>query len=117
MRNAVLMVFRISIFCRTFAAETFAEQQRGAVGFAVAKDAVVPTINAKNPVYNELKQHGVTRDDLVALWIKGQKKTWGQVAGTSDATPITVYTRSDACGAAETWALYLGGKQDCTITM
>ena len=24
MRNAVLMVFRISIFCRTFAAETFA---------------------------------------------------------------------------------------------
>ncbi len=89
-----------------------AEQQRGAVGFAVAKDAVVPTINAKNPVYNELKQHGVTRNDLVALWIKGQKKTWGQVAGTSDATPITVYTRSDACGAAETWALYLGGKQE-----
>ncbi len=26
--------------------------------------------------------------------------------------PVTVYTRSDSCGAAETWAAYLGGKQD-----
>ena len=89
-----------------------AEEERGAVGFAVAKDAVVPTINANNPVYSDLRKHGITRDDLVALWIKGEKKTWGQVAGTNDATQIVVYTRSDACGAAETWALYLGGKQE-----
>ena len=89
-----------------------AEKERGAVGFAVAKDAVVPTINAENPVIADLKKHGVTRDDLVALWINGEKKTWGQVAGTSDQTPIVVYTRSDACGAAETWALYLGKKQE-----
>ena len=89
-----------------------AEKERGAVEFAVAKDAVVPTINANNPVLGDLKKHGVTRDDLVALWIKGEKKTWGQVAGTSDATPVVVYTRSDACGAAETWALYLGKKQE-----
>ncbi len=89
-----------------------AEKERGAVGFAVAKDAVVPTINAENPVIADLKKHGVTRDDLVALWINGEKKTWGQVAGTSNATPVVVYTRSDACGAAETWALYLGKKQE-----
>jgi phosphate transport system substrate-binding protein len=25
---------------------------------------------------------------------------------------VNVYTRSDACGAAETWAAYLGGKQE-----
>lgn len=89
-----------------------AEKERGAIGFAVAKDAVVPTINAKNPVLADLQKHGVTRDDLVALWIKGEKKTWGQVAGTNDKTQVVVYTRSDACGAAETWALYLGGKQE-----
>ena len=89
-----------------------AEKERGAVEFAVAKDAVVPTINADNPVLADLKKHGVSRDDLVALWINGEKKTWGQVAGTSDATPVVVYTRSDACGAAETWALYLGKKQE-----
>lgn len=89
-----------------------AEKERGAVGFAVAKDAVVPTINASNPVLANLKEHGVTRDDLIALWIKGEKKTWGEVAGTGDKTQVVVYTRSDACGAAETWALYLGGKQE-----
>lgn len=89
-----------------------AEKDRGAVEFAVAKDAVVPTINASNPVVADLKKHGVTRDDLVALWIGGEKKTWGQIAGTGDASPVVVYTRSDACGAAETWALYLGKKQE-----
>ena len=89
-----------------------AEKQRGAVGFAVAKDAVVPTINANNPVLADLQKHGITRDNLVDLWIKGERKTWGQVTGTGDATQIVVYTRSDACGAAETWALYLGGKQE-----
>ena len=31
-----------------------AEIQQGALGFAVAKDAVVPTINIRNPVYKEL---------------------------------------------------------------
>jgi hypothetical protein len=78
----------------------------------VAKDAVVPTINANNPVLADLKRHGVTRDVFTALWIKGEKKTWGELAATDNATPVVVYTRSDACGAAETWALYLGGKQE-----
>lgn len=89
-----------------------AERERGAVGFAVAKDAVVPTINANNPVLADLKKHGVTRDALIGLWIKGEKKSWGELAGTGDKTQVVVYTRSDACGAAETWALYLGGKQE-----
>lgn len=89
-----------------------AEKQKGAVGFAVAKDAVVPTINADNPAIADLRKHGVKREDLVALWINEEKRTWGQLAGTDDATPVVLYTRSDACGAAETWALYLGGKQE-----
>ena len=49
---------------------------------------------------------------MIALWINGEKKTWGQLAGSQDETPVSVYTRSDACGAAETWALYLGKKQE-----
>ena len=89
-----------------------AEIARGAVGFAVAKDAVVPTINADNPVLADLQKHGLTRDVLIDLWIKGKEKTWGEVAGTENKTPVVVYTRSDACGAAETWALYLGKKQE-----
>jgi len=89
-----------------------AEIANGAVGFAVAKDAVVPTINANNPVLNDLLKHGVTRDMLISLFITGKTKTWGEVVGTSTKTPVSVYTRSDACGAAETWALYLGKKQE-----
>lgn len=39
-------------------------------------------------------------------------KTWGSVLGTTAPSEIHVYTRSDACGAAETWAQFLGKKQE-----
>jgi len=88
------------------------ETSQGALAFAVAKDAVVPTINTKNPLVKELLAHGLTHDAAVGLWISGGVKTWGQVVGTSDKTAVNVYTRSDACGAAETWAKWLGKKQE-----
>lgn len=88
------------------------EKEKGAVGFAVAKDAVVPTINASNPKLKELFAHGLSRDTAVDIWITGKVKTWGDVLGTDDATPLHAYTRSDACGAAETWALWFGAKQE-----
>jgi len=89
-----------------------AEVERGAVGFAVAKDAVVPTVNDRNPVLAELKSHGIRRDDFIALWINGEKRSWGQIVGIAKSSPVAVYTRSDACGAAETWATYLGKTQE-----
>lgn len=88
------------------------EAEKGAVGFAVAKDAVAPTINAANPKLKELLAHGLTREAAVKIWITGEAKTWGDVLGTDDQTPLHAYTRSDACGAAETWALWLGKKQE-----
>lgn len=88
------------------------ETEKGAVGFAVAKDAVAPTINAANPKLKELLAHGLTREAAIKIWITGEAKTWGDVLGTDDQTPLHAYTRSDACGAAETWALWLGKKQE-----
>jgi phosphate transport system substrate-binding protein len=88
------------------------EETRGAVGFAVAKDAVVPTLNVANPKLKELLQHGLTRDVAIKIWVTGEIKTWGEVLGTNDTTPLHVYTRSDACGAAETWANWLGTQQE-----
>lgn len=88
------------------------EVAKGAVGFAVAKDAVAPTINAANPKLKELLAHGLTREAAIRIWITGEAKTWGDVLGTDDKTPLHAYTRSDACGAAETWALWLGKKQE-----
>ena len=88
------------------------ETEKGAVGFAVAKDAVVPVINAANPRAAQLLKRGLTRETARRIWLTGEAKTWGDVLGTDDKTPLHAYTRSDACGAAETWAAWLGAKQE-----
>lgn len=107
--DALADVVDLGMVSRELAPE---EIQKGAVGFAVAKDAVVPTINAKNPNLKAILKHGLTRDAAIGLWITGATKTWGQVGGNSNNTQVVVYTRSDACGAAETWAKWLGKKQE-----
>ncbi len=89
-----------------------AELQKGAVPFATAKDAVVITINADNPFAGELMKRGISKETATKIWITGENVSWGQVLGSDDATPIHVYTRSDACGAAETFALWMGHKQE-----
>ncbi|MCX6339688.1 MAG: substrate-binding domain-containing protein [Candidatus Aureabacteria bacterium] len=88
------------------------EAQKGAWWVAVTKDAVVSTINENNPVIQALLARGVKRETLVGIWIRETVKNWGAVAGNDRKDPIHVYTRSDACGAAQTWAEYLGGKQE-----
>ncbi len=88
------------------------EVAKGALAFAVAKDAVVATINADNPVLEKLLETGLTQQNAVRLWITEDITIWGQLTGTPDDTPVHVYTRSDACGAAETWAQWLGATQE-----
>ncbi len=88
------------------------ELEKGALPIAVAKDAVVITMNAENPLAAQIKRHGISREAATKIWITGEYTTWGQVLGTNDQTPIHVYTRSDACGAAETFALWMGKKQE-----
>jgi len=87
------------------------EVTKGAWFVAVAKDAVVPTINAKNPKLKELLAKGITQAAAEKIFISGEFKTWGNVLGKSTNIPIHLYVRSDACGAGETWAKYLGDKK------
>ena len=89
-----------------------AEIEKGAWWVSVVKDAVVATINEKNPALNELLTKGVSRETFIKIWITGEVKNWGQVTGGKISEPIHVYTRSDACGAAEIWAKFLGKKQE-----
>jgi phosphate transport system substrate-binding protein len=89
-----------------------AEIEKGAWWVAVTKDAVVPTINEANPYLKDLTAKGVRRETFAEIWITETVKTWGQVLGTDAKDPIHVYTRSDACGAADTWAGYMGKKQE-----
>lgn len=89
------------------------EIQKGAFWVSVTKDAVVPTINEKNPVLEDLLIKGLKRQAFEDIWITGKITNWGEVVGRPEIRGnIRVYTRSDACGAAETWTKYLGGEQE-----
>lgn len=88
------------------------ETKKGAFAIAVTKDAVVPTVSAASPVIKDILANGLDREAAVNIYITGKTKTWGQALGTQSKIPIRIYTRSDACGAGETWAQYLGKKQE-----
>lgn len=88
------------------------ELGKGAFSISVTKDAVVPVISASNPLLNSLLIIGIKKEVASDIWISGKYKTWSQAFGIKSATPIHIYTRSDACGAAEMWAKYLGKKQE-----
>jgi len=79
---------------------------------AVTKDAVIPTINVGNPVLETLKKRGLTKDEFRKIYITGEITNWNQLPGITTDLAVNVYTRSDACGAAATWAEYIGGKQE-----
>ncbi len=78
----------------------------------VVKDAVFPTINAGNPMLRELLEKGLKKKDFSDMWVAGRPVTWGELTRTDNRLKVRVYTRSDSCGAAETWAKYLGAHQE-----
>ena len=110
MADALSGAVDIGMVSRDVTAE---EEAQGAYWVAVTKDAVFPVVNAQNPILADLMQMGLSQDIFEGIFITGEIKTWGQAIGKPEVTnEIHVYTRSDACGAAETWAKYLGGKQE-----
>ncbi len=87
------------------------EVAKGAFDISVCKDAVLPTFNAENPYRNLIYQKGITAQQFIDIWVSGKIVTWGDLLGNGSKEKIEVYTRSDAAGAAESWAKYLGGKK------
>ncbi len=88
-----------------------AEYKKGAFAIGVTKDAVIPTISANSPYKKVLYEKGVKKEAFNNIFVTGKYKTWNTLGIKSEA-PIHVYTRSDASGAAETWAKYFGKKQE-----
>ena len=89
------------------------EEQKGAFWVPVTRDAVFVSVNQNNPVLEDLRRKGLTQETFIGIYITGEITTWGQVIGSPELTDaIHVYTRSDAAGAPETWAKYLGKKQE-----
>ncbi len=88
-----------------------AEFKKGAFAIAVTKDAVIPTISTASPFRKVLYEKGVRKEAFNHIFITGKFRTWNTL-GFQSTAPIHVYTRSDASGAAETWAKYFGKKQE-----
>jgi phosphate transport system substrate-binding protein len=93
--------------------EIYAEEmKKGAFPVAVTKDAVVAVMSEANPALAEILTKGLKKESGNNLWITGRFATWAQAFGVKSSSPVHVYTRSDACGAAEMWAKYYGKKQE-----
>jgi phosphate transport system substrate-binding protein len=88
------------------------EIKKGAYPIAVTKDAVVAVVSELNPVLNDILTRGLKQDAGNNIWITGRYTTWAQAFGAKSTSPLHIYTRSDACGAAEMWAKYFGKKQE-----
>jgi len=88
------------------------EIRRGTTYVPVVKDAVFPTMSMNNPAMKNIAKKGIKKKTFIDLWILGKPLTWGEISGTNTKNFMQVYTRSDSCGAAETWAHYLGKKQE-----
>ncbi len=90
----------------------FEELSRGIVVKTVAIDAVLPTVNANNPMLETIKKRGFKKIDFEKIYTRKENQTWGKILNINDNHTIHTYTRSDACGAAETWSGMFGLHQE-----
>lgn len=91
------------------------EIDKGAFYVPSVIDAVVAVASAGNPFKDDILARGIGRQAFTGIWINRNVANWRDVfpgAKASGKTDIHVYTRSDAAGAPETWAKYLGAKQE-----
>lgn len=109
MADALAGTVDLGMFSREISQE---EKDKGVWWIGLCKDAVLPTISADNPYLKTLRVRGLTKKEFTGIFIDGSITYWGDVLNVNEKKEIQIYTRSDACGAAGTWAKYLGGKQE-----
>lgn len=89
-----------------------AELERGILPIYILHDAVFPVMSDKNPALDLILKKGINKDTWIGIYFTGLITSWDQAAGGPAGSPIHIYTRSDSCGAAASWASYLGKKQE-----
>src|SRR5690606_13451946 len=88
------------------------ELVRGAYSIHVATDAVVASFNRNHQNYVLLKERGLTQRELEDIFVHRKYKLWSDLDARFIHKPIEVYVRSDAAGAAETWAKFMRVHQE-----
>lgn len=88
------------------------ELKKGIFAVYILHDAVFAVISDKNPALAQLLKKGVKKQTFIDFYISGLITSWDEVTGSKINKNLHVYTRSDSCGAAQSWAAYLGKKQE-----
>lgn len=89
-----------------------AEIEKGIMPVYILHDAVYPAVSETNLFVQDLFKKGVSKKTWNDIYITGAATTWDAVIGGTNKKPVHVYTRSDSCGAAASWAKYLDKKQE-----
>ncbi len=91
-----------------------AEKDRGVWWIALCKDAVLPTVNSQNHYIDSIRKRGITKEQFKSIFIDQRPSSWDSLFNVKSATQhkISVFTRADAAGAADSWASFFGKKQD-----
>ncbi len=78
------------------------------------QDAVLPTINAKNPYLKSLQIRGIKKTEFLSIFVDHSITTWENLFNvkSKNTHKINIYTRADAAGAADSWASFFGKKQE-----
>jgi phosphate transport system substrate-binding protein len=109
MADALSGMVDLGMFSRGITQE---EKDKGCWWVAVAKDAVLPTVNQQNPWLQQLKTKGIGNETFRKIYLSERSWTWRDLMETREDHALNIYTRSDACGAAQMWAEYLGSDQE-----
>jgi len=88
------------------------EIKKGITPVYVLHDAVFAVVNEKNPAIEKILKVGINRQKFIDFWVNGTISTWDEITASKVNKPIHLFTRSDSCGAAQSWAGYLGKKQE-----
>lgn len=86
------------------------ELEKGIKAIPICHDGVYVIINEKNSFIQEFLEKGLTREILNALYIEKKEMTFEEILqiNSQSRNPVNIYTRSDSCGAAATFAKFLG---------
>lgn len=87
------------------------EIDQGLFAVPMLIDTVVATVNADNPVLDEIQENGLSRAELEAIFTR-ERTNWGDVVDADVDEEIIVYGRSDASAAYKKWGDFLGGEND-----
>ena len=61
----------------------------------VGRDVIVPVMSSKNPLLNEICLKGITTKELSQIISNPENKSWGDLIGGAQKTPIHFYTAND----------------------